>query len=49
MENLFGIQDKKELYYDYDMRGKGAEDIHQNEVGHIVQSLIFKRQITWEL
>ena len=26
------IQDKKELYYDYDMRGKGAEDIHQNEL-----------------
>ena len=40
------IQDKKELYYDYDMRGKGAEDIHQNEAGHLVQSLIFKRQIT---
>ena len=39
------IQDKKELYYDYDMRGKGAEDIHQNEAGHLVQSLIFKRQI----
>ena len=37
--------DKKEMYYDYQDRGLGAVDIHQNEVGHLVQSLMFKRQI----
>ena len=37
--------DKKEMYYDYQDRGLDAVDIHQNEVGHLVQSLMFKRQM----
>ena len=39
------IESKKEMYYDYEWIGKGAADIHQNEVSHMAQSLIFKRQI----
>ena len=39
------IEPKKEMYYDYEWRGTGASDIHQNEVSHMAQSLMFKRQI----
>ena len=39
------IEPKKEMYYDYEWKGDGAVDFHQNEVSHQAQSLIFKRQI----